>query len=110
MSRTVKSFLLLAVTFILCFVVVSLKSSPNSFAASPNPATFKQALLQYKGKNVEIAPADNSGKYKVKLSDIEDDYIITESFSEPTTVTYTPFSTLHSFKKLSDDKIIIYTK
>ena len=110
MSRNVKSFLLVVITLIMSFVVVTLKSSQESLAASANPSTFKQVLLQYKGKNIEIGAADNSGKYKATLSAIEDDYIVTEPTSGPTTITYIPIATIHSLTRFSEEKIIIYTR
>jgi hypothetical protein len=111
MSRLIKSFLLVAVALTLCFVVVSLKSAQKSFAASDTPSTFKQVLLQYKGKNVEIGPADNSsGRFPVRLTAIENDYIVAEEILAPTRITYIPFATIHSIKKDGEDKVIIYTK
>lgn len=102
---------MIAITLTLCFVIVSLKSTQKSLAASANPLTFKQVLLEYKGKNIEIGPADNSsGKFSARLSAIENDYIVTEEISEPTRITYIPFATIHSLKKFGEDKIIIYTK
>jgi hypothetical protein len=112
MSRNLSFFFLLAIAFVLCLGIVGLKSSGNSVAAFSDPSTFKQALLQYKGKNIEIESINNAGKYKVKLSDIKDDYIITElsSGSSDSTIAYTPFLSIHSFKKFSDGTIIVYMR
>lgn len=110
MSRLIKFFLLVAITLTLCFVIVSLKSAQKSLAASANPSTFKQVLLEYKGKNIEIGAADNGGRFPVRLSAIENDYIVTEEISEPTRITYVPLTTIHSIKKINEDKVIIYTK
>ncbi len=111
MSRTAQTFLVIVVTLILCLIFINFKVSQDSLAASGNPASFKEALLQYKGKNVEIGAIDNGGRIKVKLLEIEGDYIVTETLSGSSNskLTYTSFLSINSFTKSSDGSVRIYT-
>jgi hypothetical protein len=119
MANKFKILMAMLLAISLGAIIHKLTAIPKSYAAPQNSASFKQAVLQSKDKNVSVRQLNvdsNSDSLLVngKLADVGDDFIVvmqpSRSFTDNFPTHYIPFTSILRVERLKEGDLRIWIR